>query len=267
MMRRTIGFIVTLALALLVAPLAAQAPPAGKVYRIAFLFAGSPTRPTMSTAIQEAFRQRLHELGWIHGQNLAVEFRWAEWRFERLPALATELVQLPVDLIAVGSGLELLAAKQATRTIPIVMVLALDAVEQGFVASLAQPGANVTGVTAMTADLQPEAPGAPEGTGPGQLSHGGPRVSEPRPRSGPPHASRAGVGSHAAHRPRVGRPSATPGGAGPPMTMMRPLPPRSARGRRRWLSLPATSTCGTGGGSWASRPAASTDRVSSPGSG
>jgi putative ABC transport system substrate-binding protein len=152
MMRRTIRFIITLVLALLVAPLAAAAPP-GKVSRIAFLFAGSPTRPTMSTAIQEAFRQRLQELGWIHGQNLAVEFRWAEWRFERLPTLATELVQLPVDLIAVGSGLELLAAKQATRTIPIVMVLALDAVEQGCVASLAQPGANVTGVTAMTADL------------------------------------------------------------------------------------------------------------------
>jgi putative ABC transport system substrate-binding protein len=152
MMRRTIRFIITLVLALLVAPLAAAAPP-GKVSRIAFLFAGSPTRPTMSTAIQEAFRQRLQELAWIHGQNLAVEFRWAEWRFERLPTLATELVQLPVDLIAVGSGLELLAAKQATRTIPIVMVLALDAVEQGFVASLAQPGANVTGVTAMTADL------------------------------------------------------------------------------------------------------------------
>ena len=82
-----------------------------------------------------------------------VEYRWAEWRFERLPALATELVQRPVDLLLVGSGLELLAAQQATRTIPIVMMLSLDAVEQGFVASLAQPGANVTGVTAMTADL------------------------------------------------------------------------------------------------------------------
>jgi putative ABC transport system substrate-binding protein len=148
-----IGLLITLAFGLLIVPLLAAAPRPGKVYRIAFLLAGSPTRPTMSTAIQEAFRQRLHELGWIHGQNLAVEYRWAEWRFECLPTLATELVQRPVDLIAVGSGLELLAAKQATRTIPLVMVLPLDAVEQGFVASLAQPGANVTGVTAMTADL------------------------------------------------------------------------------------------------------------------
>jgi putative tryptophan/tyrosine transport system substrate-binding protein len=152
MTRRIIALLASLALALLVAPLAA-APPSAKVSRIAFLLAGSPTRPTTPSALQEAFRQGLQELGWRHGQNLAVEFRWAEWRFERLPALATELVQLPVDLIVVGSGLELLAARQATSTIPIVMMLSLDAVEQGFVASLAQPGTNVTGVTGMSADL------------------------------------------------------------------------------------------------------------------
>jgi putative tryptophan/tyrosine transport system substrate-binding protein len=151
MRRCTLALLLTLAL--LVPPLGAAAPPPGKVSRIAFLLAGSPARPTMPTAILDAFRQGLQERGWRYGQNLVVDYRWAEWRFERLPALATELVQRPVDLLLVGSGLELLAAQQATRTIPIVMVLSLDAVEQGFVASLAQPGANVTGVTTMTADL------------------------------------------------------------------------------------------------------------------
>jgi putative ABC transport system substrate-binding protein len=82
-----------------------------------------------------------------------VEYRWAEWRFERLPALATELVQRPVDLLLAGSELEVLAARQATSTIPIVMLFSLDAVEQGLITSLARPGANVTGVTATTADL------------------------------------------------------------------------------------------------------------------
>jgi putative ABC transport system substrate-binding protein len=89
----------------------------------------------------------------MEGQNIGMEYRWAEGRFERLPALATELVQLKVDLILVGGGLETMAAAQATSTIPIVMYSSLDAVEQGFVASLAHPGKNVTGVTTMTVDL------------------------------------------------------------------------------------------------------------------
>src|SRR5262249_9933332 len=105
------------------------------------------------TTMRDVFQQRLQELGWREGQNIVVEYRWAEGRFERLPVLATELVQLKVDLILVGGGLETLAAKQATRTIPIVMWASLDAVEQGFVASLAHPGGNVTGVTTMTSAL------------------------------------------------------------------------------------------------------------------
>ena len=124
-----------------------------KVAWLAFLSAGSPARPSLPTAILDAFGKGC--TSWAGGMDRTslVEYRWwSEWRFERLPALATELVQRPVDLLLVGSGLELLAAQQATRTIPIVMMLLLDAVEQGFVASLAQPGANVTGVTAMTAD-------------------------------------------------------------------------------------------------------------------
>jgi putative ABC transport system substrate-binding protein len=103
--------------------------------------------------VGEAFRQRLQELGWIVGQNVVFEGRWAERRFERLPALATELVQLKVDLILVWDGFATIAAKQATSTIPIVMMISLDAVESGLVASLAHPGGNVTGMTTMNADL------------------------------------------------------------------------------------------------------------------
>jgi putative tryptophan/tyrosine transport system substrate-binding protein len=167
MTRRCIGLLVTPAFGLLVVSLAAEAQPAGKVYRIAFLSAGSPTRPSLPTHMLDAFRQRLHELGWFQGQNIGVEYRWAEWRFERLPTLAAELVQLQVDLILVGTGLELLAAKQATRTIPIVMVFSLDAIEQGFVTSLAHPGADVTGVTTMTAVLNQKRLELPQETVPG----------------------------------------------------------------------------------------------------
>jgi putative ABC transport system substrate-binding protein len=98
----------------------------------------------------------LHALGWVEGQNLVIERRWAERQVERLPTLATELVQQQVDLLLVGDGAAISAAKQATRTIPIVMFSSVDAVEQGFVASLAHPGANVTGLTTMTADLDPK---------------------------------------------------------------------------------------------------------------
>ena len=95
----------------------------------------------------------MRELGWIEGQNIIMERRWAEWQLDRLPALATELVQSKVDLILANAGAEIIAAKSATKTIPIVMVSSLDAVEQGFVASLARPGENVTGVTSMTSEL------------------------------------------------------------------------------------------------------------------
>src|SRR5882672_8438611 len=148
-----IGLIFTLALGFLVAPLCSNAQQPGKVYRIGLLAAGSPPPPSAPTPMRDAFLQRLQELGWIAGQNIVFEPRWAEGRFERLPALVTELVQLKVDLILVWGGLEILAAKQATGTIPIVMLSSLDAVEQGFVASLAHPGKNVTGVTTMTSDL------------------------------------------------------------------------------------------------------------------
>jgi putative ABC transport system substrate-binding protein len=94
------------------------------------------------------------QLGWREGQNIVMEAHWADIQFERLPALATELVQLPVDLIVAEASLETEAAKQATRTIPIVMAHSLDAVKTGLVASLAQPGASVTRMTALGLDTE-----------------------------------------------------------------------------------------------------------------
>jgi putative ABC transport system substrate-binding protein len=148
-----VGLIVTFGIGLLLTPLVVAAPQPGKVYRIGVLASGSPPPPSAPTPIRDAIWQRLQELGWREGQNIVVERRWAERQFERLPALATELVQLKVDLILVGDGFATVAAKQATSTIPIVMFWSLDAVESGFVASLAHPGTNVTGLTAMTSDL------------------------------------------------------------------------------------------------------------------
>jgi putative ABC transport system substrate-binding protein len=95
----------------------------------------------------------LRELGWIEGQNLAVEYRWAEGREDRLPAFAIELVQSEVDIIVTSSTPAALAAKQATSTIPIVVTFVADPVGSGLVASLARPGSNITGVTTLTPEL------------------------------------------------------------------------------------------------------------------
>ena len=101
----------------------------------------------------EAFFQGLRDLGWIEGQNIVIEYRWAEGRIEQLPAMAKELVGLKVDLIVTRAGNAIQAAKSATNTIPIVMVRAADAVENRLVASLARPGGNVTGMSEDHADL------------------------------------------------------------------------------------------------------------------
>jgi putative tryptophan/tyrosine transport system substrate-binding protein len=147
---RTVGVMVTLILSILVASLVADAQPAGKVYRIGRLAPGSPE----GFPFLEIFRQALHELGYIEGQNLVIEYRWAEGRDERLPDLAAELVRLPVDvLVPSGGSTAIRAAQQATRTIPIVMVGASDPVAQGFVASLARPGGNITGLSLLNPEL------------------------------------------------------------------------------------------------------------------
>ena len=151
----TIGLLVTFGIGLLWPPLVATAQQPGKVYRIGFLSAlFPPSEPDWQQ--RSPFLQGLRELGWIEGQNMVIERRWAERQFERLPALATELVQLKVDLIVAAASLEIAAAKQATTTIPVVMMTPFDAVETGLVASLAHPGANVTGMTSMTLDFDPK---------------------------------------------------------------------------------------------------------------
>jgi putative ABC transport system substrate-binding protein len=144
MERRT--FMAMLTGGLLAAPLAAEAQAPAKVPRIGFLF--GPT-PAVSAPYLEAFRQGLRELGYVEGQNIAIEYRWAEGKYERLPALAAELVRLKVDVIVTSAPPVPLAAKQATSTIPIVFTTAIDPVAQGLVVSLARPGGNITGLASI----------------------------------------------------------------------------------------------------------------------
>jgi putative tryptophan/tyrosine transport system substrate-binding protein len=146
-----IGCIVMLILSLLVAPLAAEVQPLSKVPRIGFLM---PLLTPERAHNLEAFRHRLRELGWIEGQNVALELRYAEegTATERLPELAADLLRLNVDVIVTLGGTTRIA-QSATRTIPIVMVEARDPVEAGFVTSLAQPGGNITGLAGLGAEL------------------------------------------------------------------------------------------------------------------
>ena len=142
---REIVLRVILAFGLLAAPLAAEAQAPTKVYRIGGLGNSPPTSP-QAGPLWEALAEGLRERGYTEGENLVIERRWAEGRVERFPSLAAELVSLKVDLIVVASTQGALAAKQATRLIPIVMLYVLSPVESGLVASLARPGGNVTGV-------------------------------------------------------------------------------------------------------------------------
>jgi putative tryptophan/tyrosine transport system substrate-binding protein len=133
-----VGCLVTLTLSMLVLPLLAVAQPVEQVRRIGMLRSGSAQEPDRSV---EAFRQGLRDLGWVEGQNLIVEYRWAEGKDERLPDLAAELVRLQVEVLVAGGPPAIRAAQHATRTIPIVMTGTADPVGEGFVASRAQPGA------------------------------------------------------------------------------------------------------------------------------
>jgi len=145
---------VTLALSLCAAPLAAHAQQPTHVYRIGLLHPFSSPPPSASDALAEALRQGLHDLGYVEGQHFVMEIRYAAGSEERLRDLAAELVQLKVDVIVAPGAAASRAAQHATRTIPIVMAGTFDPVAGGFVASLAQPGGNITGLSYLGDELQ-----------------------------------------------------------------------------------------------------------------
>jgi ABC-type uncharacterized transport system substrate-binding protein len=131
-------------------PLAARAQQPGKLATIGLLGGGSASLQTKWTA---AFLQRLRELGWIEGSNIAIEYRWTEGSYERAAAFAAELVRLKVDVIVTSGTPIIVAAKRATAIVPIVFAAAADPLGGGLVASLARPGGNVTGLSLQSTDL------------------------------------------------------------------------------------------------------------------
>ncbi len=141
--------ILIVATAWLAAPLA-WAQLEAKVPRIGFL---GPTSASAFANRIEALRASLRDLGYVEGKNIAIEFRWADGKYERLPELAAELVRLKVDVIVTAGTPGTLAAKRATSTVPIVMAVSGDAIATGLVASLARPGANITGSTFFNPEL------------------------------------------------------------------------------------------------------------------
>jgi putative ABC transport system substrate-binding protein len=138
-----------LALLVLGATTLADAQQAAKIARIGYLGYNRANLPQL----REAFRQGLRDLGYVEGRNLVIEYRYAEGKFERFPALAAELVALKVDVIFAPTTPHALAAKQATRTLPIVFAAAADPVSSGLVTSLARPGGNVTGLSILGPEL------------------------------------------------------------------------------------------------------------------
>src|SRR5215510_3517801 len=146
-----VGLIVPFGIGLLVAPLCANAQPPTHVHRIGVL-SGVGTTPARDSFL-EGFLEGMRALGYVEGQHLVLEYRGAEGQYERLPDLAAELVRLKVDVIVTYGTPPSVAAKDATTTIPIVMMSVGDPVGSGLVASLARPGGNVTGVSTLSPDL------------------------------------------------------------------------------------------------------------------
>ena len=149
-MKRTAASSVLVAVMLLAVAVIAAAQQPTKIPRIGFLMS---TSPSAGSDRIEAFRQGLRELGYVEGKNIIIEYRYAEGKYDRLPALAAELVRLKVDIIISGSEPATRAAKEATVTIPIVMAQDSDPVGSGFVASLARPGGNITGSSTLAPEL------------------------------------------------------------------------------------------------------------------
>src|SRR5271170_1998289 len=144
-------FIGSVAGGLIAVPLGAFAQQQGKVWRVGFLLARR--RALGETDYYRAFPRGMRELGYVEGQNLVIEWRSAEGKFERLPDLAAELVQLKLDVIVTGGTAATSAAQKATTTVPIVMVSSNDPLVSGFVKSLARPGGNITGISDLAVDL------------------------------------------------------------------------------------------------------------------
>jgi len=143
------AFLGTLAGGLLAAPLAAEAQPAGRMPRIGYLGTRTPSDFGL-----DAFRQGLGELGWVENQNIVIDYRFAEGKFDRLPDLAAELVRLKVDILVTHSTPGAAAGKNATDSIPIVMIAVGDPVGLGLIASLGRPGGNVTGLSFSIVGLE-----------------------------------------------------------------------------------------------------------------
>jgi ABC-type uncharacterized transport system substrate-binding protein len=139
---------ILVAVVLLALCVSAEAQQPKKVLRIGYLSLAAKATPR-----DEAFVKQLRDLGWVDGQNIAIEYRWAANKAENLATLVDELVGLKVDIIAAGTTPAVHAAKNATKTIPIVMISVADAVGSGFVANLAQPGGNITGTTNIMPEL------------------------------------------------------------------------------------------------------------------
>jgi len=146
---RLIGLAVVFVLNLTLAPLVVEAQPTAKIARIGYLAIDQAASPHL----REAFLQELRDLGYVEGRNIVIEYRDAKGKLERLPTLAAELVALKVDVIVAPGTLAALAAKRATRNIPIVFPVVGDPVSDGLVTSLARPGGNVTGLSNLTPDL------------------------------------------------------------------------------------------------------------------
>jgi putative ABC transport system substrate-binding protein len=142
---------IILTIALLAAPLAVEAQPARGIHRIGFL--GNSTA-ALEANLVGPFRQGLRELGYVEGQNLVIEYRWAEGKYERFPFLIAELLTLKVEVIVTAGTPASLAVKKATTSVPLVMVAVGDPVATGLVASLARPGGNITGLTSVAEELE-----------------------------------------------------------------------------------------------------------------
>jgi len=142
---------VGLTLALLLAPLASDAQQTGTVYRIGFL--GNSTA-ALEANLVGPFREGLRDLGYDEGRNVLIEYRWAEGKYERFPALIAELIALKVDVIVTAGTPATLAVKKATTSVPLVMVAVGDPVGTGIVASLNRPGGNITGLTSISPELE-----------------------------------------------------------------------------------------------------------------